>query len=595
MRNVTKNRRRALLSWLFVAALVALCAVLGVLQYRWIGEVALAARERLRLNLQASLDRLSREFNAEITAPCTALVPSGLPLDEEVKEEDYAARYMRWKASARHDQLLRAVAIAVPQEFTLALRSLDLRTGVFGPAEWPPAWSALRDRLGARLVREPWENRAPPGLPPPPGDQGLLIELPRFARPPAGAPPPWPGRRELEWLIVELNLEYVQGVILPELLHRHLGSAGSLDYDVEVVTKADRPSLIYRSDGGEASRIGTAADASVSLFALQYDRSMARPGPGGPRDRGRGRGFRTDEGRWLLSVRHHAGSLDALVSRARWRNLAVTAAVLLLMLLTAAALIRYTRRAQRLAEMQMDFVAGVSHEFRTPLTVICTSAYNLRGRVANNPTQVERYGTLIRREGEKLAALVEQVLRFASARAGQAIREREPLSVEALIEDGVESSRALLEESQCAVETKIEPGLPLILGDAIALKHALQNLVSNAAKYGAETGNWIGIFASRSTDRNEPVVEIRVADRGPGIPPDEQEQIFDPFFRGRRAVQDQIHGTGLGLSLAKGIVEAHGGTIAVHSHPANGTEFVVRIPAAPPEHQDEFTHFDRRG
>ena len=85
-------------------------------------------------------------------------------------------------------------------------------------------------------------------------------------------------------------------------------------------------------------------------------------------------------------------------------------------------------------------------------------------------------------------------------------------------------------------------------------------------------------------------MEIRVADRGPGIPLDEQAHIFDPFFRGRRAVQDQVHGTGLGLNLVKKIVEAHGGTIHVHSEPMKGAEFVVRIPAAPPELQDEFAH-----
>ena len=98
------------------------------------------------------------------------------------------------------------------------------------------------------------------------------------------------------------------------------------------------------------------------------------------------------------------------------------------------------------------------------------------------------------------------------------------------------------------------------------------------------------MFASRVADGDRPEVEIRVVDRGPGIPAEEQRQIFDPFFRGKWALRDQVHGSGLGLSLVKGIVEAHGGTITVHSVPAKGTEFVVRIPAAPREHQDEFAH-----
>jgi signal transduction histidine kinase len=88
--------------------------------------------------------------------------------------------------------------------------------------------------------------------------------------------------------------------------------------------------------------------------------------------------------------------------------------------------------------------------------------------------------------------------------------------------------------------------------------------------------------------RKGAAVEIRVADRGPGIPAGEMGHIFDPFYRGKMAVDDQIHGTGLGLSLAKRIVDAHGGSITVKSEPGMGTEFTMRIPAAPAERIDEF-------
>jgi signal transduction histidine kinase len=100
----------------------------------------------------------------------------------------------------------------------------------------------------------------------------------------------------------------------------------------------------------------------------------------------------------------------------------------------------------------------------------------------------------------------------------------------------------------------------------------------------------MGIRAAAATDANGPAVAIHVADRGPGIPTDEQKHVFDPFFRGRRAVQDQVHGTGLGLSLVKKIVEAHGGTVAVHSGPGKGTEFVLRLPAVPAERKHELAH-----
>src|SRR5262249_11325403 len=160
---------------------------------------------------------------------------------------------------------------------------------------------------------------------------------------------------------------------------------------------------------------------------------------------------------------------------------------------------------------------------------------------------------------------------------------RAPVAVEALLDDGLISHGGALARSQLVVDKEFAPGLPLVMGGEIALKHAIRNLVDNAIKYGTEGSNWIGIYAAAVEGGGVPAIEIKVADRGPGIPLDEQAHIFDPFFRGRRAVQDQVRGTGLGLNLVKKIVEAHGGTIQVRSEPMRGTQFVVRIPAAPPE------------
>jgi signal transduction histidine kinase len=289
-----------------------------------------------------------------------------------------------------------------------------------------------------------------------------------------------------------------------------------------------------------------------------------------------------------MNVRHPAGSLAVIVQRARYRNMAISATVLLLMMGTMALVVRASRQARQLAEMQMNFVAGVSHELRTPLTVIRTGAFNLKRR-AKDPAHVERYADLIQEESAKLTALVEQILRFASTASGAPIREREPVAVENVIEDGLRSSR-LAGSASYEIEKSIEPGLPLVLADETALRHAVQNLLENAAKYGTEGSNWIGVSAVRVDRDSGPAVEIRVSDRGPGIPAEEQRRIFDPFFRGRRAVADQIHGTGLGLNLVKKIVEAHGGQVEVKSEPMQGTEFTIRIPAAPPEMQDEFAH-----
>jgi signal transduction histidine kinase len=555
---------QARLSWLFAGLLAVLCGALLVLQHRWIGEISRAEGDRLRAELRNSLVRLSRDFNREIGDACSALLPGSSEIEQSGVEIAYAAHYARWKES--HERLFSRIALVIPHDRSVEFLNLDLDTARFAPASWPPGWSSMQDWITSRM------NGAGPA-PFAPRDS-TLIDMPRFGR---GGP----GMREKEWLIAELNLDYIRGVLLPELLQRHLGGPGKLAYQTEVVTNGQPSQVIYRSGGG----IDRAPDAAVPLLEINYARFMRREGMPGPPP-----ASENGPGRWRLLVRHQAGSLEAMVSRARWRNLALSAGILLLIMATTAALVRFSRQAQRLAEIQMNFVAGVSHELRTPLTVIRTAAYNLRGKLAGRPDQVERYGTLIQEESEKLSAMVEQVLQFASTKAGHVVRQRAPVAVEPLIDSGLSANRTALARSGLVVDKRLAPGLPLVLADEVALKHALQNLVDNALKYGTEGSNWIGIYAAPVADANGRAVEIRVADRGPGIPLDEQASIFDPFFRGRRAVQDLVHGTGLGLNLVKQIVEAHGGTIRVQSEPMKGTEFIVRIPAAPPELQDEFAH-----
>ena len=610
--NPDRSKRQAALSWLFVGALVILCVVLGVLQYRWIGEVSVAARERLRVDLQGNLSRISRDFNVEITAAGRALLPSYSSLDSQFDEAEFVSRYERWRQTSHQGEIFSRIAVVAPQDASPVLRILDEEKGTFTTAEWPESWRDLRARLEPQTAGEPWPGH---GLRPPAGvQQPFLIPLPLFG-PPLPENPAGPVRRNIPaWLLLELNLRYVRDSMLPELVHRYLEPTGTLDYEVAVVTRASPPLVIYQSepvpDGWALAR----ADASVGLFEIQYDQLFSRralPGPG-PRERGRawgdrrpgpgfrpwprflqprarpegprpGRESRADLGRWDMYARHRAGSLELAVSWVQWRNLAVTGGVLLLIMASAGALIRFTRRAQKLAELQMNFVAGVSHELRTPLTVIHTAGYNLRGKVGRSPDQVERYGALIQRESERLKRLVEQVLRFAGSNAGSVIREPEAVSIAAIIAAATRSSQLLVEEAGCVLEEKIESGLPLVIADPLALDDAIQNLVTNAVQYGTNGSKWVGISASRVFGEGSEEIEIRVADRGPGIPNEEQKRIFEPFFRGKGAIEQQVHGTGLGLNLVKRIVEAHGGSVRVNSQPAKGSEFIVRIPAAPPE------------
>ncbi|HSC27817.1 MAG TPA: HAMP domain-containing sensor histidine kinase, partial [Vicinamibacterales bacterium] len=238
-------------------------------------------------------------------------------------------------------------------------------------------------------------------------------------------------------------------------------------------------------------------------------------------------------------------------------------------------LVLSTRRAQRLARQQMEFVATVSHELRTPLAVIRSAAENLADGVVQDGTGVRRYGELVRTEGRRLTEMVEQVLEFAGIQSGQRDLALKPVAVEPLVREIVTSSAALIEQSALSIELSFPPDLPPVLGDEPALGRVFRNLIGNAVKYGA-VGGWVGVSARASASH----VIVTVADRGIGIAPSDQGRIFEPFYRSADAAAAQIQGAGLGLSLVRRIVDAHGGRVLVTSAPGKGSEFAVHLPVA---------------
>lgn len=167
------------------------------------------------------------------------------------------------------------------------------------------------------------------------------------------------------------------------------------------------------------------------------------------------------------------------------------------------------------------------------------------------------------------------MLSFANSEAGRVIGPKQPVAIADLVRQAIAAAQPAIDESGCVVETEVQDSLRQVEGDLPTLTHAVHNLLSNAAKYG-RSGGWIGVRALS----NNGMVEIRVSDHGDGIPPDETKQVFEPFYRGGQAQREQIHGTGLGLPLARKIVEAHGGSLTVESKPGQGAVFILRLPEA---------------
>jgi signal transduction histidine kinase len=238
------------------------------------------------------------------------------------------------------------------------------------------------------------------------------------------------------------------------------------------------------------------------------------------------------------------------------------------------------RRAQELARQQMEFVAAVSHELRTPVSVIGAAAGNLADGVVGDPQRVRKYGETIQNEARRLGETVERVLQLAGIAAGSAAAAKTPISPAELVHESIKACRTEIDAAGFNVEDAVAEELPTVVGDLTALRSALQNLISNAVKYGGNA-RWVRVAARREpgVGSREQVI-FTVEDRGMGIDADDRKHIFEPFYRGRDAVSQQIQGSGLGLNLVMRIVEAHGGKVSVTSEPGKGSTFTLAIPAA---------------
>ena len=237
--------------------------------------------------------------------------------------------------------------------------------------------------------------------------------------------------------------------------------------------------------------------------------------------------------------------------------------------------------AVQFARLQMEFVTSISHELRTPLAVIRSAAENIADGVVGGKEQLARYGSVIRNQSRQITDLVNEILLCASTRNRNNRYTMRLLQVSEIIDVAMENTAELVREAGFMVERHVEPDLPCIIGDLSALSHCLQNLIGNAVKYSAQT-RWICIRALLDEARipGNREIQIAVQDRGIGVDKSELPHLFEPFYRSPAVASAQIHGTGLGLPLARSIAEAMNGRLTVESKLGVGSTFTLHLPAA---------------
>jgi signal transduction histidine kinase len=237
--------------------------------------------------------------------------------------------------------------------------------------------------------------------------------------------------------------------------------------------------------------------------------------------------------------------------------------------------------AIQLAKLQMEFVASVSHELRTPLAVLNSAADNIADGLVVGKTAMKKYGAILQHQSRSMGQLVDEILLFASTEDGTNKYVLQPFEVSGIIESIIIETAGLVASAGFVLDRQIEPDLPLVLGDASGISQCLHNLISNAVKYGGDHRRIaLRAFTAPLDSWSGREVRISVIDRGIGIDSYEIAHIFDPFYRSSRVNAAQIHGTGLGLSLAKRIAESMGGKISVSSELSAGSTFTLHLQIA---------------
>jgi signal transduction histidine kinase len=227
----------------------------------------------------------------------------------------------------------------------------------------------------------------------------------------------------------------------------------------------------------------------------------------------------------------------------------------------------------RLARLRADFISSVSHELKTPLTSLLLFSDLLRSGTVTDPGKVRQYHDFIGEESGKLAHLVSNILDFARIDAGRKTYRRERFDLGALVRATAEAFAARAEAAGTSIDTSGVNGALTVEADRDALERVVANLLDNAVKYGRDGGS-----IEISAEREDGLIRLKVADRGPGIPAGERGRLFRRFERGEHHGSDAPPGSGLGLAIVAELVTAHEGRVTIEETPGGGATFVVELP-----------------
>lgn len=611
--------KRSRMQIFLVFGLLGLLGVLAFFQYVWLGQISDAEKDRLTRRLQTDTERFAEDFNREMQSAFVNFQAESA-IWEKQDWQQFNERYDFWREKTAYPNLITDFYYFAKQPDSQILHYDSIKRE-FVPVEWNEDFLKVKtnaaDLKTYKLFDEERFSFVVSIYQPENTFEKIMIRREKqpvpagnlsFERTKVDIP------ESKGFLVIKLNENVVKENILPDLVKKHFpendfnlsvaGKNGERIFQTNEVTKADSTAnlfdlspenLIFFSNRDVLRRTpnpqaqGIVINQSVQTHTSTFQKetipveNLPEKKPVGtftfelknnerPRTVIRA-GALTDDGNWTLSVQHSAGSLDNFIAGTRNKNLAISFGILGLLGATIILVFVSAQRARIFAQRQVDFVSSVSHEFRTPLAVIYSAGENLADGVAREESQVSRYGNLIKSEGKKLSAMVEQILEFAGANAGRKKYDLRENSIDEIVENALSECRNLIDEKGFTVEKDLAENLPTVKADAYALNQAIQNLIGNSVKY--SNGSKYIKIETKNGDRR---IKISVEDRGIGIAPQDLKYIFEPFYRAKSVVDEQIHGNGLGLSLVEEIVKAHGGKVKAESEIGKGSKFTIELP-----------------
>lgn len=620
----------------FLGLTVVSLITLAVFQYEWLGSVSEAERQRLEEGLEASSENFVSDFN-EVFSNLRNNFRIQITDEETDITPNLAESYLRWYNSFDHSEILEEVVfVKVSEGESAQYSTFDANSGNLTPTipdSATEAWvnehaniigdkpsvslNALPDFGEHSFIDIPIQVLDFITLNRNEGIENLEVQLSI--------------NRLNDLVLIKLNNQYIKSTLIPEIASRYYGDSYDDQYHLAILKEGEQSQIYYNS---YTNGVPTKPEMKVRLDRLNFSSMIMLDeftGSDLSVDDGDSVKFRYVESNsstrtntiqhiaqfesnsihqieeeeqldtvfgmraridtsiatafvgnlspdsWELWLSFKAGSLDALVSQTRNKNLAISFGILFILGFSCVLIVVFAQRSRQLADQQMMFVAGVSHELRTPLTVIRSAAENLSEGIVQDQERTKQYANLMLKEGRRLSDMVDQIMEYSGIQTGKRIYTFSDIDIEALMLEIITEFKPLFEEYNVKLEYVNTAKLNSIKADKDALFIAVTNLLNNAIKFGNDSHRVI-LRLDESNYKSGLALRIHVQDFGIGIPEDEQNDVFNPFYRGRSSVENQVKGNGIGLSMVLKIAHSHSGEIRLTSKENEGSTFTIIIP-----------------